>query len=147
MLTLTRNSRNRATVPLCFYRFVFTIRVYNQHNCHSDAALYLHVWQQRCSVCPASVVYLLSGGHHTEFDHPVLQLLFSQYGHQGDPRLLAVLQLTQQFGVLLVHHLCLDTHIHTHARAHTQTDHHIRCALISSLVIRYIIWVTIERFG
>lgn len=64
------------------------------------------------------VAYLLSGCHHAEFDHAVFQLLFTQYGHQGDPRLLAVLQLTQQFGVLLVHHFCLDGHTHRHTQTY-----------------------------
>lgn len=64
------------------------------------------------TVCVLRQPYLLSGGHDAQLDHSIFQLLFSQYGHQRDPRLLAVLQLTQQFGVLLVHHLRLDTDTH-----------------------------------
>lgn len=52
--------------------------------------------------------YLLAVGNVAQFDDSIFELLFPQNGHQGNARLLTVLQLSQKLGVLLIHHLSLE---------------------------------------
>lgn len=52
--------------------------------------------------------HLLPGCHHPQLHNSILELLLSHNGHKGDARVLAVLQLIQELGVLLVQYFCLE---------------------------------------
>lgn len=56
----------------------------------------------------SSSPHLLPGCHDPQLDNSILELLLSHNGHKGDARILAVLQLIQELGVLLVQYFCLE---------------------------------------